>query len=111
MQRPWNKRGYAGLVAAKYKWNAKHRNRQWALTEEETDALFQGECHYCGRPPSNVCRGVKYNGIDRKDNKLDYITGNVLSCCKLCNKLKGTMAYDVFVAHLKLIGQHLLQNC
>ena len=32
-----------------------------------------------------------YNGIDRIDNALGYVIGNVTSCCGTCNKAKATM--------------------
>jgi hypothetical protein len=41
--------------------------------------------------------GVKFNGIDRKNNAIGYIVGNVLPCCKLCNYAKRTMGYNEFL--------------
>ena len=51
-----------------------------------------------------------YNGIDRKDNALGYVEGNVVSCCKFCQYAKRDLPYEEFVAHLARAGQHQLNQ-
>ena len=94
-------------VYAKYRVQAKQRGFAWNITENEFDVLILGKCHYCGIPPSNHKKGkspssgdLVYSGIDRKDNSRGYEKDNVVACCIDCNRLKGKMAYDRFVAWL-----------
>ncbi len=100
----------AGTIYCKYRWNAERRGLQWALTKEETYILFQNNCHYCGEPPSNVYKKIFYSGIDRKDNRLGYTTENVVSCCKFCNRLKGTLHHDVFIKYLTRAGKYQINR-
>lgn len=96
-----------------YKRKAHDRNLAWNLSEEEFFFLVTASCHYCGLPPSNVCKarsGTRshsadyvreeyvYSGIDRKDNSTGYEIDNCVSCCRDCNHAKHTKPYDVFKA-------------
>lgn len=42
-----------------------------------------------------------YNGIDRMDNSLGYISGNVVTCCQICNRAKGAMLLEDFMLWIK----------
>jgi len=65
-----------------YKRNSKKRNIKFELTIEEFDKLTKNQnCYLCGN-------FFKYTGIDRVNNKFGYKIGNVLPCCKNCNKSK-----------------------
>lgn len=90
-----------------YKYGAVTRGFAWELTEEDFDRLTAGDCHYCGVGPSNFKKGKNggfaYNGIDRKDNTVGYIAGNAVSCCRLCNRLKGKLDYSVFADYLNRV--------
>jgi hypothetical protein len=37
-----------------------------------------------------------YNGVDRVNNSLGYTKDNCKPCCKMCNKMKGTMSLEEF---------------
>lgn len=84
-----------------YKCNAKGRNREWSLSNEEFLELSQQPCHYCGISLSNKqtkpYEVFLYNGIDRKDNAVGYTKDNSLPCCKDCNMRRGTMGYTEFL--------------
>ncbi len=83
-----------------YKRNANKNNREFSLTFDEAVTLFTGKCYYCGVEPEAISsgeHGLKYNGIDRKDNKLGYIIKNCLSCCYVCNRAKNSMEFDRFI--------------
>lgn len=90
-----------------YKRDAKKRDLTWCLSDEEFDALTNDICFYCHRPPQTrrVARGSNgafvYNGIDRKDNTIGYITSNVVTCCEICNRAKRDMPFDDFVSWLE----------
>lgn len=101
-----------GIVLSTYKKNAQNRSLIWDLTEDEFDQLTSGDCHYCGCPPSRIKRsgqwdsGFTYNGIDRKDNSLGYVAGNVVSCCMICNNAKKDLSFDDFATWLARLTAH-----
>jgi hypothetical protein len=43
---------------------------------------------------------VTYGGIDRKDNTIGYVVGNVVPCCIVCNRAKMDLPYEAFLAWL-----------
>ena len=113
-----------------YKFSAKNcatKKINWKLTYEEAIALFNGNCHYCNSEPYNTYNvyitksgkmksrneawcslaEIKYNGIDRKDSTMDYVSGNVVSCCKICNYAKNELSLDDFY---KWIGKIALNQ-
>lgn len=66
---------------------AKKRNIMCTLTYEQFVECVSQPCYYCnfelGRPVVAGC------GIDRLSSKCGYIDGNVVSCCTICNRIKG----------------------
>lgn len=44
-------------------------------------------CHYCGGKLGKRC---PTGGLDRIDNAIGYVKGNVLPCCGVCNMTRGT---------------------
>ena len=97
----------------KYRWAAKQRDIQFALTDEECATLFQGACYYCGVPPSNA---VQYhgnldgprkdfvficNGIDRIDSSGGYTCDNCVSCCTRCNYAKRDSSLEEFMTWIE----------
>jgi hypothetical protein len=99
-------------LIALYRRQAKKRGKEWLLTEQECLDLFAGNCFYCGEPPlQEFTTGVPktftgvflYNGIDRVNNELGYKPGNVVSCCGVCNRVKGSMTKDDFFSWLMKI--------
>jgi hypothetical protein len=90
-----------------YKYAATQRENVWGLTDEKFYELVRQNCHYCDSSPVFVpwaqYPNFKFtaNGIDRVDNKLGYIEGNVVPCCKICNRAKLTMSYPDFINYLE----------
>lgn len=99
-------------VIETYKSNAKNRNYEFTLTNEEMEKLFKGDCFYCGRPPYKTINHTKcygdftYNGIDRIVNSKGYITNNVVSCCSECNFLKNSYDINYFINIIRLINEN-----
>jgi hypothetical protein len=97
-------------IFRKYRVQAAERGFLWEVTEKEFDRLTSENCHYCGLSPSNIKRlpsgDFTYSGIDRMDNSHGYEIGNVVGCCIDCNRLKGRMDYNKFVAWLDRVSQH-----
>jgi len=96
-----------------YKRSAKARNREFALDIETFRALTKGNCFYCGKEPAQQISAGKdcyghyiYNGVDRIDNALGYVAGNVRSCCKHCNTAKASMTECEFLAWITKVYNH-----
>lgn len=88
-----------------YRKSARNRNLEFSVSLNEFEYLTSQRCHYCNRPPQrtiSVSSGSKYtyNGIDRKDSNLGYVTGNMLPCCFPCNRAKSDMTYEEFLQYL-----------
>lgn len=108
-------------VLNNYKNSARHTGRTWDLTDEEFDQLTSSECFYCGCPPGRIfyakdSKGKKgnsggfiYNGIDRVDNILGYISENVVPACRICNFAKGSLSFDEFMAWIDRLTAHKLE--
>ena len=91
---------------AKYKSSAETRNLEFTLTKKQVLRLIDGFCIYCGESrTSHMAKNGQsdtvfyYTGIDRIDNSKGYITGNVQSCCKICNRAKSDMDEGDFIEH------------
>ena len=99
-----------------YKISAAKRGYSFELSKEEFTNLINSNCFYCGLTPTN--KGVdkklkfkntidfKWNGIDRKNNSIGYISSNCTTCCKFCNMFKSTMDADEWLSHVKRIATH-----
>ena len=82
-----------------YRKNARSRGHECSLSIEEFERLFASNCHYCLVPPYALFNGkYLYNGIDRMNNDIGYVAGNVVPCCGICNRAKRAMPYLDFVA-------------
>lgn len=84
---------------SQYKGNARRRNHEWCLSDDDAISLFLDECHYCGKSPSPL------NGIDRIDSKNGYKTLNVRTACDTCNYMKGEMTTEEFLEKCFAITQ------
>jgi len=69
------------------------------LEKEAFEKLVFSECYYCGAPPKPV------NGIDRVDNRLGYLSGNVVSCCRRCNRAKDDMTVEEFLGWVEKLAK------
>ncbi len=99
-------------LTASYKRNAIKRRLDFSLNEHELRDLFQGRCFYCGTSASQTMnsRNLKstytYSGIDRKDNSLGYVSGNVVSCCMQCNFAKRELSHQEFIDWISRVYDH-----
>lgn len=97
-------------VLSQYRTSASRRGLEWLLSDTQALLLFSGDCHYCGVPPSNTASygtaKATYSGIDRVDNSLGYIDGNVVSCCIQCNRAKSAFNSMAFLAWIERTYDH-----
>lgn len=92
-------------VYREYVKKSKEREINFELSLEGASKLFNQNCTYCNRPPSNLRKRdsgieVYYQGLDRVNNNLGYITSNVVPCCKYCNSFKSNRNLKEFEEHL-----------
>ena len=96
------------LVIRSYRRAADYRDRAFGLTDGQVRDLIQSPCYYCGRVGVNLhpYRGFnyRYNGIDRVDSSIGYVTGNVVPCCKPCNYAKNELSQSEFLQLARLIS-------
>lgn len=92
-------------VMSRYKIGARRRGLSFELSREQFIGLIFEDCAYCGQPPSKV-RGkeenngkITCNGIDRVDNLIGYVDGNVVPACTECNLSKHIRGKDNFLSH------------
>jgi 5-methylcytosine-specific restriction endonuclease McrA len=80
----------SGSVRARFpKWVANLRSRVVCdLDEEAWTKLMRGACVYCGLAYAG--------GVDRVDPGGRYAVANCVSCCQVCNYLKGGRPVHVF---------------
>lgn len=103
-------------VLSSYKRNAKTKNLLFELTDAQAITLFADICHYCGALPRktiikpNHYGEFVYNGIDRLDNSLGYTTDNCVTCCFVCNYLKGKYNDKDFLALIAQIYNHRVKG-
>lgn len=79
-----------------YKSSAKQRNIDFNLTIDQFSELWQKPCTYCHADVNTI-------GIDRIDNNLPYQAGNIISCCFVCNNIKGDLSKEQMIEHLSKI--------
>ena len=95
-----------------YKGRAIRKHLDWKLDKSRFLELTKANCHYCGSEPSQVIDRPNnngtyvYNGIDRLNNSDGYISGNVVPCCGICNKMKGILDAAEFADHIAKITTH-----
>lgn len=101
-------------VYSNYKRKAHLRNHEFSLSWDEFKALITSNCYYCNRAPHQELKRLKtkkvqimYNGIDRFDPNVGYISGNCVSCCYYCNHAKADLTFDQWKIQLKRIVQWL----
>lgn len=87
-----------------YRRSASLRGLPFTLDFENFCWLIKQNCTYCGIPPRQrrkIKRTEICNGVDRLSPKEGYVTGNVVPCCKECNRAKGALTVDEFVAWIE----------
>jgi hypothetical protein len=96
-----------------YKIAAKRRGLEFSLSREQFVTICKSKCHYCGCEPYQVRHEDKcgdefiYNGIDRVNNDLGYIMGNVVAACGVCNCMKRHHSFDFFKKQISKIYKRI----
>ena len=93
-----NKKNSRPLQYNVYSRNANYKNLEFTITIENFNEIVKNPCYYCG-----ILQPKGFNGIDRKDQTKGYILDNCVSCCKICNYIKGSLNDDIFVRRIEHI--------
>lgn len=103
-------------VFTHYKNNAKQRNIEWDLSEEEFKNIITQSCIYCGEAP-NITKTSSYRdkyekitGIDRVDTAKGYFKENCVPCCKMCNIMKNKFSKEDFINKVKSIYYNYIKS-
>jgi len=96
----------------KYQHSAKRRGYEFNLDEETFFSTIQQPCAFCGQQwtsheVSKAGYEYKFTGLDRVESTKGYVKGNILPCCKVCNRMKSDMNTYDFVLHLHKVCEHL----
>jgi hypothetical protein len=105
-------KGFSGLklVFYRYRNSAKERGLDFTLSMDEVKEITSKDCYYCGEKPWRKSGNFKakyhedikinstyiFNGIDRVNNDMGYVHGNIVPCCKSCNYAKSDMTQEEF---------------
>lgn len=85
---------------SRYRANAKTKKRAFELTKEAYDELANLPCVYCHRDITET----NTSGIDRIDNDLGYVPGNMQPCCSECNVMRGALTVEAFLEKVSRIA-------
>lgn len=101
------------VLYSSYADRAKRKGLTFDLTKEQFKRLTQLQCYYCGCEPAQIKAGAAsrskpefYNGIDRMDNAIGYLSDNCVPCCKHCNRAKMDRSAEDFINHVAKIYRY-----
>jgi hypothetical protein len=77
---------------------ADYARQSFELTQELFEQIVKQPCYYCG-----IVQDRGFNGVDRKDSTEGYTESNCVSCCKMCNYMKSSLAERVFLDRIEHI--------
>jgi hypothetical protein len=85
-----------------YKTSAITKRLEFTITEDEFTDMVKHPCYYCG-----ILQEKGFNGIDRLNSSKFYEKENCVSCCEMCNMMKGSLGPNIFVHRVEHILTHL----
>lgn len=91
-----------------YQRNAKTKDRNFDISEDEFIKISKQPCVYCGEY-SDTYDGEPFSGVDRVDSNLGYSIDNCVSCCATCNRMKLDLDVNDWIGKMKQIINHY--NC
>jgi hypothetical protein len=84
-----------------YKNSAITKQLMFEITKEEYLLLVVSPCNYCG-----IIQEKGFNGIDRLNSSIGYVKNNCVSCCAMCNYMKGCLNKDIFIQRVEHISTY-----
>lgn len=101
------------LLMYRYRNGATYRGLKFELPVEDFKKLTKDNCYYCGQSPNRIMKSKSdnseylYNGIDRLDSNIGYLSGNIVTCCIVCNRMKMVLNHDNFINKIKYIYNNI----
>ena len=84
-----------------YKISANSKQLEFNLTKGDFMEMVVDQCYYCG-----IVQEKGFNGVDRLDSSEGYIMSNCVSCCQMCNYIKGSLGPTIFMNRI----EHIMTN-
>jgi len=84
-----------------YKRSAGLKQLEFEITQEEFVEIVKFPCEYCG-----LIQEKGFNGIDRLVSTIGYVNDNCVSCCAMCNYMKGCLDKDIFIQRVEHIATY-----
>jgi hypothetical protein len=81
-----------------YKRSANDKNLNFEISTEEFDKIIKAPCHYCG-----IIQERGFNGVDRVNSEVGYVTDNCVSACSMCNYMKASLSENAFLGRVEHI--------
>ena len=81
-----------------YQRSARLKKLQFTFSDEEFKEMVVKPCYYCG-----IVDEKGFNGIDRMNQSVGYIQSNGVSCCIMCNWMKGSLDSATFIKRTRHI--------
>ena len=78
--------------------DAANKNIKFELTFDEFVQIVMLPCYFCG-----IIQDKGFNGIDKMNYDKGYIKENSISCCTMCNYMKGTLTPEIFLKRVEHI--------
>ena len=78
--------------------DANKKNLKFELSFEDFEEIVKQKCYYCAE-----IQEKGFNGIDKINCGGNYVKENCVSCCEMCNYMKGTLTYEIFLNRIEHI--------
>ena len=85
-----------------YNRSAETKQLEFTITKGDFMDMVVLPCYYCG-----IIQSKGFNGIDRVNSTQGYKLDNVVSCCEMCNMMKGCLGPTIFIHRAEHIVTHL----
>jgi hypothetical protein len=90
-----------------YQRSANLKQLEFTLTFDDYVSLSEMPCYYCG-----IIEARGFNGIDRKHQTAGYLLNNCVSCCQMCNYIKGSLSEQTFIKRaIHIVDGQLYAEC
>jgi hypothetical protein len=111
-QRPPRERNYKAeaftnkhVLWNQYVKSAQKRKIDFTISKALFQTLILKPCFYCQHQKEGEA-----NGLDRLNNNAGYVEDNIVSCCELCNNLKGSQHPQEFIDKMQAIHTYSTSN-
>lgn len=91
-----------GVRIANWKQNAKRRGIDWLITKEDIEKLPM-ICFYTGTQLTLETNKFNTASLDRINNTIGYVNGNVVLCCWWVNQMKNDSELNMFLEQCEQI--------